>query len=318
MTHHSPADRNDDSRGGDTNQAAAAGRTLHEDGLHMKKGKQKKRIISTILLLLVFLAGLSLLLYPHISDWWNSMHQSRAISGYAEQVADLDEERYDELLAEARAYNETLVGKPNRFSLSDEELEEYDRLLAVDHTELIGYLQIDKIDCCLPIYRGTSDAVLQSGVGHLEGSSLPVGGESTHAVISGHRGLPSARLLTDLDQMEEGDTFVLTVLDETLTYEVDQIRIIEPTDFSQLAIVEGEDYCTLMTCTPYGINTHRLLVRGHRVDSAAAVRVTADAMQIEPVTVAPLVAVPLLVLLFIGLMIRTRRNRKNRKGGIQE
>ena len=299
------------------NQAAAAGRTLHEDDLHMKKEKQKKRTISTIILLLVFLAGLSLLLYPNISDWWNSMHQSRAISGYAEQVADLDEERYDQLLAEARAYNETLVGKTDRFTLSDEELEEYEQLLTVDHTEVIGYIQIDKIDCRLPIYHGTSDAVLQVGVGHLQGSSLPVGGESTHTVISGHRGLPSARLFTDLDQLEEGDTFVITVLDETLTYEVDQIRIVEPTDFSELAIVEGEDYCTLMTCTPYGINTHRLLVRGHRVDNVSPVRVTADAMQIEPVTVAPLVAVPLLVLLLIGLLVRTRKNRRSRRNETQ-
>lgn len=291
------------------------GEPCNEDNPNMKKKKLNKRTVSTILLLLVFLVGLSLLLYPTFSDWWNSMHQSRAITGYAEQVANLNDELYDQMLAEARAYNETLVEKAGRFTLSDEELEEYEQLLTVDSTEVIGYIQIDKIGCYLPIYHGTSSAVLQVGVGHLEGSSLPVGGGSTHAVISGHRGLPSSTLFTDLDQLEEGDTFVITVLDETLTYEVDQIRIVEPTDYSELAIVEGEDYCTLMTCTPYGINTHRLLVRGHRVDNAerAAVRVTADAMQIEPATVAPLVAAPLLVLLLIGMLVRTRKHKSSYK-----
>ncbi len=280
----------------------------------MKKKRLNKRTVSTILLLVVFLVGLSLLLYPTVSDWWNSLHQSRAITGYAEKVADLEDDLYEQLLEEAKAYNETLLNQADRFNLSDEELEEYESLLSVDGTEVIGYIEIDKIDCYLPIYHGTSDSVLQSGLGHLEGSSLPVGGESTHTVISGHRGLPSSKLLTDLDQLEVGDTFVITVLDETLTYEVDQIRIVEPTDYSELAIVEGEDYCTLMTCTPYGINTHRLLVRGHRIDNESTTRVTADAIQIEPVTVAPIVAVPLLVILLAGMLIKTRKKRKTRKG----
>ena len=276
--------------------------------------KIRKRTVSTILLILVFLVGLSLLLYPTVSDYWNSLHQSRAITGYAEQVAGLDDELYDQLLEEARDYNETLVDKADRFNLSEEELEEYEQLLTVEGTQVIGYIEIDKIDCTLPIYHGTSDAVLQVGVGHLEGSSLPVGGESTHSVISGHRGLSSARLFTDLDQLEEGDTFVITVLDETLTYEVDQIRIVEPTDFSELAIEEGEDYCTLMTCTPYGINTHRLLVRGHRTENASAGgRVTADARQLDPVIVAPLAAVPVLLLLAVGLLVRTRRKHREQE-----
>ena len=296
--------------------AAAARRTLHEDDADMKKRqKGKKHNLSTIILILVFLVGLSLLLYPTVSDYWNSMHQTRAISSYVEQVADMDDTDYEALLAEARAYNETLVNKADRFNLTDEELKEYEQLLSVPGTNVIGYIEIDKIDCYLPIYHGTDDSVLQVGVGHLEGSSLPVGGESTHSVISGHRGLPSARLFTDLNQLEVGDTFVLYVLDETLTYEVDQIRIVEPTELSELSIVEGQDYCTLVTCTPYGINTHRLLVRGHRVENASTgPRVTADAMQIEPVTVAPLVAIPLLLLLFIGLMVRTRRRKHSRKG----
>ncbi len=306
--------------------AAAARRTLHESGHDMKK--MRKKTVSTIILILVFLVGLSLLLYPTVSDYWNSLHQSRAITSYAQQVADMDDELYEQLLAQARAYNETLINKTDRFNLTDEEVEEYNQLLSVDGTEVIGYVEINKIDVYLPIYHGTSEAVLQTGVGHLEGSSLPVGGESTHTVISGHRGLPSAKLFTDLDQMEEGDTFILHVLDETLTYEVDQIRIVEPTEVSELAIVPGEDYCTLVTCTPYGINTHRLLVRGHRIENAEAastVRMTADAMQIEPMTVAPLVAVPLLILLVAGLLISTRKrshshkgnNKEDHKGGIQ-
>ena len=277
--------------------------------------KLRKRTLSTILLIVGFLVGLSLLLYPTVSDYWNSMHQSRAITSYAEHVADIDDSLYESLWAGAQAYNASLLEKADRFTLSDEDLAEYEQMLAVPGTNVIGYIEIDKINCYLPIYHGTDDAVLQVGVGHLEGTSLPVGGASTHCVLSGHRGLPSAKLFTDLDQLEVGDTFVLYVLDETLTYEVDQIRIVEPTDLSDLAIEEGKDYCTLMTCTPYGINTHRLLVRGHRVENAAStLRVPADAMQIEPMTVAPLVAVPILILLLLGLLVKTRRRRHSRKG----
>ncbi len=277
--------------------------------------KLRKRTLSTILLIVGFLVGLSLLLYPTVSDYWNSMHQSRAITSYAEHVADIDDSLYESLWADAQAYNASLLEKADRFTLSDEDLAEYEQMLSVPGTNVIGYIEIDKINCYLPIYHGTDDAVLQVGVGHLEGTSLPVGGASTHCVLSGHRGLPSAKLFTDLDQLEVGDTFVLYVLDETLTYEVDQIRIVEPTDLSDLAIEEGKDYCTLMTCTPYGINTHRLLVRGHRVENAAStLRVPADAMQIEPMTVAPLVAVPILILLLLGLLVKTRRRRHSRKG----
>lgn len=270
--------------------------------------KLSKRSITTIVLISLFLVGLSLLLYPTVSDWWNSMHQSRAITSYAESVAGIDDAEYDALLAEACAYNETLVGKEGSYELTDEERQEYEGLLSVDGTNVIGSIDIEKINCSLPIYHGTDPSVLQVGVGHLEGSSLPVGGPSTHAVITGHRGLPSAKLFTDLDQLEVGDTFVITVLDETLTYEVDQIRIVEPTELSDLVIEDGKDLCTLVTCTPYGINTHRLLVRGHRVENAKeGPRVSADAMQVEPTLVAPIVAVPLLVVLLAGVLVRTRR-----------
>lgn len=273
-----------------------------------------KKHLSTILLLLVFLIGLSLLLYPTVSDYWNSLHQSRAIATYAEQVAEIDNDLYDRLWSDAEAYNQTLLDKPDRFLLSEEEQAEYESLLNISGNGILGYIEIPSIKCALPIYHGTDEAVLQIAVGHIEGTSLPVGGEDTHAVLSGHRGLPSAKLFTDLDQLVLGDTFLLRVLDETLTYEVDQILIVEPYELDALAIEAGKDYCTLVTCTPYGINTHRLLVRGHRIENqeiAQTIRVTADALQIEPIIVAPLVAVPmLLVLLVIVLFSGNKRKKK--------
>ena len=245
---------------------------------------------TTIFLFLILLIGLSLMLYPSFSDWWNSMHQSRAIATYSEQVAQLDTNRYDKLWEDARAYNQTLIGRENMYLLSDEQQAEYDRLLDVSGMGIMGYIEIPSIQVTLPIYHGTDEAVLQIAVGHLEWTSLPVGGESTHCVLSGHRGLPSARLFTDLDKLTVGDRFLFRVLDEVLTYEVDQILIVEPHETDALQIVPGKDYCTLVTCTPYGINTHRLLVRGHRVENereAKNVRVTSDAIQIEPYLVAP-------------------------------
>lgn len=280
--------------------------------------KTVKKHLSTIILVIIFLIGLSLLLYPTLSDYWNSLHQSRAIANYAGQVAALDNDTYERMWEEARNYNKSLVNKADRYILSDEEKEEYESLLNVADNGVIGYIEIPKISCSLPVYHGTDEAVLQIAVGHIAGSSLPVGGESTHCILSGHRGLPSAKLFTNLDKLIEGDTFLLRVLDETLTYEVDRILIVEPDDLSGLTIEEGKDYCTLVTCTPYGINTHRLLVRGHRIENeaeAGSVRVTADAMQIEPVLVAPFMAVPLLILLLIALFAPNRRNsaRKGRK-----
>lgn len=273
----------------------------------------KKGSISTFILILVFLVGLSLLLYPTVSDYWNSLHQSRAITEYTEYVIDLDNDLYDELWEEARAYNASLTNKSGRFRLTDEEKEEYESLLCVSSTSAIGYIEIAKINCSLPIYHGTDDEVLRNGVGHLEGSSLPVGGIGTHCVISGHRGLPSARLFTDLDQLVVGDLFVLHILDETLTYEVDQILIVEPQELDALKIDSEKDYCTLITCTPYGVNSHRMLVRGHRVEEQEerqTVRVSADAMQIDPVIVAPMLAVPMLILLLAELIISTARRKR--------
>lgn len=271
---------------------------------------------STIVLLLVFLIGLSLLLYPTVSDWWNSFHQSQAIAGYAEAVANLDEVTYEQYWTEAQAYNERLLSNNHRFQPTEEETAQYESLLNITGNGIMGYIEIPAIGVSLPIYHGTEDTVLQIAIGHIEGSSLPVGGPGTHCVISGHRGLPSAKLFTDLDKLAVGDTFLLRVLDEVLTYEVDQIHIVEPDDVSFLEIEEGQDLCTLVTCTPYGINSHRLLVRGHRIEnqeSASAIRVTADAVQIDPILVAPAVAMPVLLLLFIWLLASSPKKKKRKK-----
>ena len=276
--------------------------------------KKKKGNYITLLLFLILLAGLSLLLYPSVSDYWNSLHQTRAIATYAEEVANLNQDQYDEIWAAAESYNASLTDRVNAYLLSDAQKEEYQQLLNVSGLGVMGYIEIPSIDCSLPIYHGTEESVLQIAVGHLEWSSLPVGGESTHCVLSGHRGLPSAKLFTNLDKLQTGDIFMLRVLDNVLTYEVDQILIVEPQETGALRIVEGKDYCTLVTCTPYGINTHRLLVRGHRIDNieeAKTVRVTADAIQIEPLLVAPVVAIPILLLLLILLLLPKQPRKKH-------
>ena len=268
---------------------------------------------TTVILLIVLIIGLSLLLYPTFADWWNSMHQSRAVASYVEQVANIDTNRYEQLWNEAWDYNVSLTGRNNNYILTEEQKVEYDRLLDVGGTGIMGYIEIPIIGVTLPIYHGTDEAVLQVAVGHLEWTSLPVGGESSHCVVSGHRGLPSARLFTDLDKLVVGDVFMFRVLDEVLTYEVDQILIVEPQEVDSLHIEEGKDLCTLITCTPYGINSHRLLVRGHRIENleeTKAIRVTSDAIQIEPVVVAPVVAAPILLFLLICLMFPKPKKRR--------
>ena len=273
---------------------------------------KKKSNFTTVILILVMIAGLSLLLYPSVSDYWNSFHQTQAIASYAEEVSGLNEVEYDKLWAEAQEYNEKLAKQDSIFMLPEAQKKEYTKLLDISGTGIMGYIEIPSIRCSLPIYHGTEESALQIAVGHLEWSSLPVGGESTHCVLSGHRGLPSAKLFTNLDQLKEGDVFLLRVLDEVLTYEVDQILIVEPQETDSLTIEEGKDLCTLVTCTPYGINSHRFLVRGHRVETLKedTIRVTADAQQIDPVMVAPAVAVPLILLLGIGAWIGGRRRRR--------
>lgn len=277
--------------------------------------KKKNNNWTTVFLVLLLLAGVSLLLYPSLSDYWNSMHQTRAIASYAETVSQLDTAQYDEMWKAAQDYNRSLAQRETAFALTDEQKAAYESLLDVSGLGVMGYIEIPEIDCSLPIYHGTEESVLQVAVGHLEWSSLPVGGEGTHCVLSGHRGLPSAKLFTNLDKLAVGDTFLLRVLDEVLTYEVDQILIVEPEQVDALGIVPGEDYCTLVTCTPYGINTHRLLVRGHRVENtpeAARMHVTADATQFDPLLVAPVLAIPVLLLLLMILLVPKQR-RKSRE-----
>lgn len=271
-----------------------------------------KRKLSTMLLILVFFAGLSLLLYPSLSDYWNSFHASQAVATYSEEVRNLNADKYDRLIGEAREYNAALPGRYKAFFLSESERSTYNALLDVNGTGVMGYIEIPTIQISLPIYHGTEDEVLQIAVGHLDWSSLPVGGEGTHCVLSGHRGLPSAKLFTNLDKLVAGDKFVIRVLDEVMTYEVDQILIVEPNDLSALAIEKGKDLCTLVTCTPYGVNSHRLLVRGHRVENESEeIRVTSDAIKIDPLIVAPAVALPMLLALLFILLVSGKKKKSD-------
>ena len=275
-----------------------------------------KKNRSSIILILIFLVGLSVMLYPTVSDYINQKNQSRAVASYSEEVENLSDVDYQAYFDAADDYNRRLAETPDAF-YRPEEVSGYTDTLDVSGTGIMGYITISKIGVELPVYHGTSDGVLQVAAGHLEGSSLPVGGAGTHAVISAHRGLPSAKLFTNLDELEVGDTFTITVLDRVLTYEVDQISIVLPTETDLLQPVEGKDYVTLMTCTPYGINTHRLLVRGKRIENAENqkhIRVTADALRIEPIIVAPALAVPmLLVMLVVMLAVPRLRKRKNQR-----
>ena len=264
----------------------------------------------TIILVLIFLVGACVMLYPTISDYVNSKTQSRVVADYKELTGKLDDDKSEELLAAAEDYNSRLAKLPSAL-LQYEQVAGYDELLDISDG-IMGFITIDKIGVELPIYHGTSEEVLNIACGHLQGSSLPVGGKSTHAVLSAHRGLPSAKLFTELDKLEVGDTFTVTVIDRVLTYEVDQIRIVLPDEVEELAIKEGEDLCTLFTCTPYGINTHRLLVRGRRVEgesSLPTINVANEAYIIDPIIVAPAAAVPMLLLLLIWLLVRYRKKK---------
>ena len=291
------------------------------------ENKRKHRVSNWVLVLILFI-GIGIAAYPAFSEYWNSLHQTRAIMGYAERVAEMTNEEYEQVWNAALDYNQRLLEKPNRWAIDSDYLDDYETQLNVDATGNMGYISIPKIDVNLPVYHGTSETVLQTSIGHITGTSLPAGSAHTdpedwlkpdfasHCVLSGHRGLPSARLFSDLDAMEVGDLFYLTILDQTLTYRVDRITVIEPEELSELEIIPGKDLCTLMTCTPYGINTHRLLVRGSRVENEKnylEVRVTADAIRIEPVYVAPFIAVPVLVLMALWVLLMTSGRRK-RKG----
>ena len=273
-----------------------------------------KKHSGTILLVLIFFVGLAVMLYPTISDYINQRNQTRVVNSYAQQVDGLSDADYTAYFDAADVFNQEIAADPDALYHADH-FSTYSTTLDVTGTGIMGYITIPRIGVELPIYHGTSDSVLQIAAGHLEGTSLPVGGASTHAVISAHRGLPSAKLFTNLDQLEVGDTFTITVLDRVLTYEVDKISIVLPTETDELKIAEGKDYVTLMTCTPYGINTHRLLVRGRRVetpDQYKHLRVTAEALKIEPIIVAPIMALPMLLILLIGMLLSTRKPKKTR------
>ena len=273
----------------------------------MKKHK------TVIFLTLGFLVGICILLYPTISDYWNSKTQSRAIVDYESVLENLNPADYTAIFDEAHAYNKALYKTPFPL-INHDQVPGYFDTLSVTDNDMIGYLKIDRIGVELPVYHSTSNEVLNKGVGHLEGSSLPVGGENTHCVLSAHRGLPSSKLFTDLDRVEKGDTFQITVLDQVLTYQVDFIKVIEPTEVSDLQIIEGGDYCTLFTCTPYGINTHRLLVRGIRIETIKekpVLYVSNEAFRIEPLLVTPAVAAPMLLVFLIHLLVKYREPPKN-------
>ena len=273
----------------------------------------------TLLLVLIFFAGLSLLLYPAVSEYWNSLVTTRLVAEYMDSVSSLTEKRKQMFFEEANAYNQKLAELPLHFNLTEEEIEEYDRTLDVSGTGVMGYLEVPKIGVSLPIYHGTEKVVLEFAIGHLRGTSMPVGGPSTHSVLTGHTGLPSAKLLTDLEDMEIGDIFYVQILTETLTYEVDQIYTVLPEVTKDLEIVPGEDLCTLVTCTPYGVNSHRLLVRGHRIETArsAMMKFSADALQIDPMIVIPFLAAPILLCIFLLVMVQPNRSKK-RKEKMQE
>lgn len=275
-----------------------------------KKQKKEKGILLYLFLLII---GMGFLLYPSLSNYYNSFHQSKAISEYIEILAEIDEEEQERIFNDVRMYNKTLITNNTRWKMKDEERKVYNSLLNITETGIMGYIEIPKISVSLPIYHGTSDEVLQVAVGHVEGSSLPVGGIGTHTVLSGHRGLPSAKIFTDLDKIEEGDQFYIRVLNEVLTYEVDQILIVSPNEMDSLQIDPKQDYCTLVTCTPYGVNSHRMLVRGKRVETVneKAITITAEAFQIEPKIVMPFIAIPLCLLYIIILLLKPSKKKNN-------
>ena len=278
----------------------------------------KRKHISTIFIILIFLVGLGFISYPTVSNLWNQAHQSRAIATYSKQVEKLDDSENKKMLKAARKYNKSLLKKSDHWKLSKKDKKKYESLLDISGTGIMGYIEVPKIDCSLPIYHGTDEGALQIAIGHLEGSSLPVGGKSTHCVLSGHRGLPSARLFTDLDQMEEGDIFILNILGRKLAYEVDQIRVVLPEEMSDLEIEEGKDLCTLVTCTPYGINTHRLLVRGHRTEYVEKkVEEEQKEVQTKKTDIRLMIAggagVLILLIIIIVIVIKRRRKRRNQQ-----
>ena len=306
-------DRNSDPGGGSSGGETPGGRAGRRKGIRLSD-----RIINGILVLALTI-GICMLLYPTVSNYWNSFHQTQLIEKYSQEVSSIDAEEYERILDEARRYNAQIAEKGIDWRLTDEKRAVYERTLNPFGNGMMGYIKIPKIGVELPIFHGTKGMTMETAVGHMEQSSLPIGGAGSHCMLAGHRGLMSVMIFTHLDELQEGDTFTLRVLNETMTYEVDQIRAVLPNDVSNLIIVPGQDLCTLITCTPYGINTHRLLVRGHRIGTVIDPMsyyvngaFPADAVQIQPMYVAPFIGVPFLIILLVLGEIR-RRMRKKRQ-----
>ena len=278
----------------------------------MKKSLKKQ--MPNIIFGLIFLVGLAVFLYPSVSNYINSKHQTRAISNYEAMLNYVSQEDYSKFWNAAIDFNERLYGSSDFLHLTDPEKEEYYKLLDPTGTGVMGYIEIENIGVSLPVYHGTEESVLQVGIGHLEGTSLPTGTENTHCILSGHRGLPSSKLFTDLDQMIVGDTFLLHIMDKTFAYQVDNINIVLPEQTGGLFIQDGKEYVTLVTCTPYGVNTHRLLVRAKRVDynEETKLLVPADATRYNSLYIAPFIGVPMLLLAFIVFLVRTRKPKKEK------
>ncbi len=272
-----------------------------------------KRKMTNIFLAIGLLIGLSFLLYPTVSDTWNAHHQTQVIENYNDEIENLSDTQSKKLITDAQTYNEKLRSMTNRWNLSEQDLQEYDNILNIGSSGIMGYIEIEKINVKVAIYHGTDDSVLQIGAGHLEGSSMPVGGEGTHSVLMAHRGLMSAKLFTDLDKMQEGDTFTINVLGETMTYEVYAVRTVEPDDLADLTIEKDRDLCTLVTCTPYGINTHRLLVQGIRIENQTKLYVSSEAIVIDSIIVTFVVLVPVLLIIFLIFMILPNRKISDAK-----
>ena len=307
----------------DQNGKSGGGKSGEDKGSRKAKGGKAVRLtdrIINIILVLALTVGICMLLYPTVSNYWNSFHQTQLIEEYSQEVKSIDADEYERILDEARRYNAQIAEKGIDWRFSDEKRAVYERTLNPFGNGMMGYIRIPKIGVELPIFHGTKGMTMETAVGHMEQSSLPIGGAGSHCMLAGHRGLMSVMIFTHLDELQEGDTFTLRVLNETMTYEVDQIRAVLPNDLSNLIIVPGQDLCTLITCTPYGINTHRLLVRGHRVGTVIDPMsyyvngaFPADAVQIRPLHVAPFIGVPfLIILLALGEIRRRVQKSKGR------
>ena len=273
----------------------------------------------TKILIIAFIIGLSLLLYPSFSNYWNLKHATQAVNEFSEQLADIDDADYEAIWASAVDYNAALNMRDDDFALPNELQERYYNEIKLSGNGLMGYVDIPSIGVSLPIYHGTSSDILQIGIGHLEWSSLPTGGMNTHCVLSGHRGLPSAKLFTDLNKLREGDTFTLNILNEVLTYEVDQIRTVIPNELGDLIISEDNDYCTLVTCTPYAVNSHRLLVRGHRIATEKkGATVISEAVLVDQLIVAFYLGFPLIIIMFLTVMLKRPPKKKTSSDTTEE